>query len=143
MIAFPLDEAHLEALREACALVIDEPAKAEQMRLAAGAFLKVGAVLIPSFAAHYALSSPTSAASLVRDLLARAGWPQFATPGHYDASTSAAVYPMGTRGIRVVSADERWREFKEDALASLILAFLDLAHGDRDGATRALREVGR
>lgn len=125
-ISFPLDEPHLKALRWACEYMIVSPEEAAAWR-------PVDESRFPQAHALDAISYPASAASLVRDLLARAG----VTLKHICViKTITPPYVSIDDGVfdNMVSSYE---------IPALIRALCDLAPGDRDGAMRALREVGR
>lgn len=134
MIAYPLDEPHLEALRWAC-----------RVRLQYGTDSVDGPA--SRAAALRALSSPASAASLVRDLLARAGFTvSFGDAGHefdgfwWSTSDNSTDYLFIATGWPKSPA---YRPVQMPDVPRLIFALASLAPGDREGALKALREVGR
>lgn len=136
MSTFPLDEPHLAALRSACALTIaagNPPGFLEGLADRADE---------PARSASRALSSPASAASLVRDLLARAG---VDVGGYRDDDKSVKVYSVDVDSIDCVTVwiGKEVYTWPMSDVPRLALALLDLAPGDAEGAMRALREVGR
>lgn len=140
MSTFPLDEPHLAALRSLCELcgqVLDVPLYLQGMVKLANEPLR---------SAAEALSSPVPAASLVRDLLVRAGVDDAValSDGEDPNKCTADIAIWGEQDrmvIDCVSDGPVGQEFTTEETARLILALL--APGDRDGAMRALREVGR
>lgn len=124
------NQAHLEALRWAC----------EYMTIHGGEHAVAVAGSDANREALRWIKVPASAASLVRDLLARAGVTDhvvMATSGHFSWGKGVVIekanagHPAGA--FEVPMSDVPY----------LILALLDRAPGDRDSAMQALREAGR
>lgn len=142
MSTYPLNEPHLEALRNICQWGIEDRLAYEAYRRSPDCRPE------PVTAACYdAISSPASAGALVRDLLARAGvkssgfvhgWGgervQFYDYGHDRFHYHEWNQPNAPDHFRVI-----WREW----IPTIIIALASLAPGDKEGAMRALREVGR
>lgn len=143
MSTYPLDEPHLEALRWACAMPSDLHGHALSM------YERGTLALANSEAcALRALSSPASAASLVRDLLARADVEDVVALSDDDdpnkCTADIAIWWDGDRVIvDCVSDGPVGAELPMPDVPRLISALAALAPGDREGAMRALREVGR
>lgn len=150
MSTFPLDEPHIAALRWAATALRDEPAKAARLLEAIHGFKGLVTKLIPENEAMLALSSPSSAAQLVRDLLGACGL--FLLP--VDEGV-AIQYPAVRVDVDADSFDyiawtapkTPWhiqRMLPHEAIPALILALLDalaLPEGRKEAALKALREA--
>lgn len=145
MSAFPLDEPHLAALRWACERV--------SLYGIRDALVTSGEMLGDDAGSNAirALSSPASAASLVRDLLARAGVSSAnKAVDDYVPEGAIDLWPvvLGRQGLRFQVPETRNETFPVMSIDApdvprLVSALANLAPGDREGATRALREAGR
>lgn len=146
MSAYPLDDTHLEALSNRCWYLV-HMCETNEERAAFNCMSLPDDDPITQ-ALDKALSSTASAASLVCDLLVRAGVKADVAEVEEDVLTgfyndrfvmirhfSDHIYLNAMNGENV--------DLMMPDAPRLILALLDLAPGDRDGALKALREVGR
>lgn len=144
MSTYPLDEPHLAALRWIGTLAPSDIPGLTEAALAIAETPDDG----PASVALRAISSPASAASLVRDLLAWAGAPALLvnTARVLEDAWPVRIYYMASDVPDVDPDDEdddRCFEASEADVPRLISALVDLAPSDREGAMRAMREVWR
>jgi hypothetical protein len=132
---------HRDVLVEVCAMRRDDPAMADRMLDAARGAASIGMRLIPAFAAHVAISSPSDSAAIVRALLewcgvtgVQATWSTFY--GRIDVATDTK------RGCA-------WTAVKPSDVPALILALLDCTecrgvkvNGARYGCRKSEPRIG-